>query len=115
MAIITRDELRLLLGDWQVGRRTSAEVHDWAEMRYAVDGWDCEDDVANVVLGELDRLDMNLLTNDDVPVLQAILDLPQGQQLRATEMMESHFAGISLDARKSALASDPTYAPFCRL
>jgi hypothetical protein len=59
-------------------RRSSGEVHEWAEARFATDARECEDDVANEVLGALDVLDMNLLTREDVPVLQAMLDLPPG-------------------------------------
>jgi hypothetical protein len=112
-ALITRDELRTVLEDWHSGKRTSGEVHEWAEARYAVRAWECEDDVANEVLAALDVLDMNLLTRDDVPVLQAMLELPPGQATRAAELLDAHFQEVSLDDRRESLASEPTYAPFC--
>jgi hypothetical protein len=112
-ALVTRDELRTLLEEWQSGKRTSGEVHDWAEARYAVDAWECEDDVTNEVLAALDVLDMNLLTRDDVPVLQAMLDLHPGQAARAAGLLDAHYQEVSLDDRKNSLASEPTYAPFC--
>jgi len=112
-AIITRDELRTLLEDWRSGRRTSGEVHDWAEARHAVDAWECEDDVTNEVLAALDVLDMNLLTRDDVPVLQAMLRLLPGEAARAAELLDTHFHEVNLDDRKKTLASEATYAPFC--
>ena len=77
-AVITRDELRTVLDDWQSGKRTPGDVHEWAEARYATHAWECEDDVANEVLAALDVLDMNLLTRDDVPVLRAMLELRPG-------------------------------------
>jgi hypothetical protein len=112
-ATVTRGELRALLEDWRSGKRTSEEVHDWAEARYAVDAWDCEDDVTNEVLAALDVLDMNLLTRDDVPVLQAMLQLLPGQAARAAELLDGHFQEVNLDDRKKSLASEATYAPFC--
>jgi hypothetical protein len=112
-AIVTRDELRTVLEDWQSGKRTSGDVHDWAEARYAVDAWECEDDVANEVLAALDVLDMNLLTGDDVPVLKAMLELPPGQAIPAAQLLDAHFQDLNLDNRKESLAGDSTYAPFC--
>jgi hypothetical protein len=111
--VIDRAELRTLLEDWQSGKRTSRSVHEWAEARYAADAWECEDDVVNEVLAALDVLDMNLLTRDDVPALQAMLDLLSGQATLAAELLDAHFQGIRLDDRKKTLASEPLYAPFC--
>ena len=112
-AMITRDELRTLLADWQSGKRTSGEVHDWAGARYAVAAWECEDDVTNEVLAALDVLDMNLLTRYDAPVLQAMLQLLPGQAARAAELLDAHSQEVNLDERKKSLASEATYAPFC--
>ena len=112
-AVLTRNDLRTVLEKWQSGKMTPGEVHEWAEARYAVHGWECEDDVANEVLAALDVLDMNLLVRDDVPVLQAMLDLPPGQATRAAELLDAHFEQVSLDSRRKSLANEPTYAPFC--
>jgi hypothetical protein len=110
---VGRSEVRSVLADWQAGLRTSTEVHAWAETRFAVDDWECEDDIANEVLAQLDMLDMNLLTADDIPVLLSIFDLPAGEADRANEILSSYFAGVDLHKRKKALANDPLYARFC--
>jgi hypothetical protein len=112
--VLTRRDLRQMLVEWSDGRQTAAQVHGWAEARFAVDAWDCEDDVVNEVLAELDTLNMNLLTTEDIPTLYAMLDLSRGQARIAHDLMKSHFAKVSLDFRKKQLAADPTYAPFCR-
>jgi hypothetical protein len=112
--VVSRSDLRRLLDEWSRGRQTAAQVHDWAEARFAVNAWSCEDDIANEVLAELDTLDMNLLTTEDIPVLLAMLNLPRGQASLAHDQLRAHFAEISLDARKKELSVDPVYAPFCR-
>jgi hypothetical protein len=56
---------------------------------------------------------MNLLTRDDVPVLQAMLELLPGQATRAAELLDARFQEVSIDNRKKSLAGDPTHAPFC--
>jgi predicted RNA methylase len=111
--LVTRDDLRTVLEDWESGKRMAGEVHEWAEARYAVSAWDCEDDVANEVLAALEMLDMNLLTRDDVPVLRAMLELPTEQATRAAELLDAHFQVVNLDDRKKTLASEPIYARFC--
>jgi len=112
-SVILRSDVRTVLADWQAGHRTSQDVHAWAEARFAVDDWECEDDVVNEVLAQLDMLDVNLLTADDVPVLLTMLDLPAGQAARASEILSSYLAGLDLLGRKRALARDPVYARFC--
>jgi hypothetical protein len=75
MQILTRNELRQVLLDWQAGNLQSRDVHDWATDRHAVSTYEPEDEIVHVVLGELDMLDLNLTTTDDVPVFLQILDL----------------------------------------
>jgi hypothetical protein len=100
--VIVREDLRSLLENWQSGKLSSGQVHEWAEARFATDAWECEDDVANEVLGSLDVLDMNLLTHDDVPVLQAMLQLPAGQAKKAADLLHAHFEGLSCRDRYHA-------------
>jgi hypothetical protein len=111
--LITRDDLRSLLTAWHAGSHSAADVHSWAEARFAVDAWECEDDVANEVLAQLDMLDMNLVTRDDVPALLAMLDVPSGQGAGASQQFEARISSSDLERRKKQLATDPTYAPFC--
>jgi hypothetical protein len=111
--LITRDDLGTVLKDWESGERTASQVHAWAEERYAVHAWECEDDVTNEVLAALDMLDVNLLTRDDVPVLRAMLELPAGSAAHAAEVFDTHFEQVDLDERKRNLARERLYAPFC--
>ena len=114
MALITRSDLKSVLAAWQSGRMSAPDVHRWAEARFAVDAWDCEDDVANEVLAQLDMLDMNLIIKDDVPSLLAMLEAPAGDAASALDQFEGRLSAEDMDRRRKELAGDPTYGPFCR-
>jgi hypothetical protein len=111
--LITRDDLRSLLTAWQAGNHSAADIHSWAEARFAVSAWECEDDVANEVLAQLDMLDMNLVTRDDIPDLLAMLDVPSGLGASASQQFEARMSSSDLERRRTELAADPMYAPFC--
>jgi hypothetical protein len=109
MAVITADTVESKLRKWQAGEVTTTEIHDWAENTYAVSASEPESDAVNEVLAQLDMLNMNLVTKDDIPALVAALRSKDFESL-----LEEHFATVDLNLRKSQLAEIPLYAPFCR-
>lgn len=111
--LITRSDLRTLLQAWQSGKTEAAQVHAWAETRYLNEAWEPEDDVANEILAELDALDLNLLTAEDVPVLLAMLEHPEGEGETAAERFLQHCGQLDFQTRRRQLAADPLYAPYC--
>jgi hypothetical protein len=69
LKIISRDDVKEILLKWEADIISASDVHEWASNRYAVDEYDFSDwegdydfSVTNEVLGELDCLDMNLVT-----------------------------------------------------
>ena len=108
MAVVTADTVESKLRKWQAGETTAAEVHDWAENTYMVSSWEPESDAVNEVLAQLDMLDMNLVTTDDIPVLVAALRSEHFESL-----LDDHFASIDWKLRKSQLSAVPLYAPYC--
>jgi hypothetical protein len=111
---ITRTDLRAVLESWQRTELTAAQVHDWAEERYAASAFEPEDDVANEVLAKLDMLDMNLTTVEDVPSFLAVLQSPPDEAERAITELYRYVESIDITAREHACAGDSLYAPFCR-
>jgi len=109
MAVVTADIVESKLRRWQAGEITAAEVHGWAENTYAVSSSEPESDAVNEVLAQLDMLDVNLVTPDDIPVLIAAL---RSEQFEA--LLSKHFASVDLNLRKTQLSAVPLYAPFCR-
>jgi hypothetical protein len=109
MAVVTADMVESKLRKWQAGEATAAEIHDWAETTYAVSGSEPESDAVNEVLAQLDMLNMNLVTPDDIP---ALLEALRSEDFDT--VLEEHFAATDFNLRKSQLSKVPLYAPFCR-
>ncbi len=106
-----RADVASILSQWKTGLLTSAQVHDWATDRFAVDAWDPEDGAVNEVLGRLDTMDINLVTVEDVAVLLPALE--KGTAEGAAQAMDAYQDTVDLAARKSKLSDDPLYARFC--
>ena len=87
--VVTRDELRHLLRNWQAGDLTPEEVEDWATQRVASDQYQPDDTVTEEVLNHLDILGINLTVPDDIPMLLAALDVPPGRLDLAAQILAS--------------------------
>ena len=108
-SVVTAQHVEDKLRSWEAGALTASALHDWAGSLYAVEHCDAESDAVNEVLAQLDMMDMNLVTVDDVPVLV--------EALRSSDFvqhLQRHFQAVNIESRKQALASDPMYAPFCK-
>ena len=111
---ITREQVRSTIEAWQRSEMTAAQVHAWAEDRYAASAFEPEDDVVNEVLARLDMLDLNLTIVDDAPALLRPLTYKASEVEKAVAEMERYFETIDLRNRMKTCANDPLYAPFCR-
>ena len=120
MKIITRDDLRQILEDWQCGKLSAEEVHDWAESLYfpgAIDYDDWENDensVTNEVLAALDMMDMKLIISSDVQTYLEFLQTPAGQFDKGYEKLDAALKSIDYRKRAKELKDDPLYGPYCR-
>jgi hypothetical protein len=108
---IFRTDLASILVQWQAGSLTNAQVHAWATDRFAASAWDAEDGAVNEVLGCLDMMDMNLVTEEDVAVLLAALDERTAEG--AARQIEAHHGKVDFVARSRQLVDDPLYSRFC--
>jgi hypothetical protein len=92
--VVTRAELVSVLREWQAGRLSATEVHEWAEARYLPGRFETDDDedagsAAVEVLARLDMLDINLITVDDIPHYLELLSSPPGTLPEALERFEA--------------------------
>jgi hypothetical protein len=122
MPVITRDEIKLLLQQWQSGHLTAEAIHVWAESNYlpgdvSFIDWegptDNERSVACEVLAALDRLDMNLMLAEDIPVYLNFLSTPSGSFDDGFARFEASLRSIDYSSRRIRLLDDPLYSPFC--
>ena len=110
--LVTARDIDAVLVHWSSHELSASEVHNWAEARFATDSWEPENEVVNEVLGHLDRLDMNLVVVEDIPLLREAL-LARNEE-DANRLIERSYAITPLDARKLMCAGKQIYAPFCK-
>jgi hypothetical protein len=112
--MVTRAELIALLKEWQAGRISATEVHEWAEARYVPGDFEVDDDddsgsAATEVLAQLDLLDINLITAEDIPHYLELLHSPKGAFGEALRRFKAQQAVIDFHARRHALAATEPY------
>ena len=109
--VLFRTDVSSILSQWKAGLLTALQVHDWATDRFATDAWDPEDGAVNEVLARLDMMDMNLVTEEDVPVLLAALG--ETTAAAAADIVDAYQDTIDLAARQRKLVDVPQYSRFC--
>ena len=119
--IICRKDLKEKLLQWQKGQMTAHELHEWAEGNYLNDDVECEDwdeieehSVTNEVLAELDMMDMNLMTTEDVPAYLDFLETPPASFEEGYKKLQQYLKQNDMKKRAAALSADPFYARFCQ-
>jgi hypothetical protein len=108
MEIVSQTDVEQLLRAWQQGALTERQVHDWALLRFAADAYEPESAACNAVLAELDCMDMNLLTTEDVPVLLEMLATADIDAVRSKLLSPT-----TIERRRLSLRTNPFYAKFC--
>ena len=108
METISQIDVESILRSWQTGTLTERQVHDWAEDRYAVDAYEPESDACNAVLAQLDCMNINLLTSEDIPVLLDALSSTDYESV-----LSGFGTAATIEQRRSSLRAHPFYAKFC--
>lgn len=119
MIYITRQDIIGILKKWSRGEVDAEAVHDWAHARYPLDDYEFddregEDSAAKEVLAHLDNLDMNLVTQDDIPALIEFLNTPAGQFPTGYDRWQRYEKSVNTAERRKKLRRDPLYKPFCK-
>ena len=83
-------------------------MHDWAEARFMTDADEPCSEACNEVLAQLDCMNMNLLTAEDIPVLIEALSAAD-----PCDVLGRLSGPDTIERRRHALRSNPFYAPFC--
>lgn len=121
-APITRDILQQKLIAWTSGVISAQELHNWVtdiqlEMPEFED-WEEEGDgrfsVSKEVLAELEMLDVNFVTLDDIPIFLDLLNTPTGGFGEAYIRFIARLQEINVPARMRALKTTEPYARHCK-
>jgi hypothetical protein len=108
MRSISHLDVQNILHGWQCGALTEGQVHAWAEDRFAVDAYEPESEACNAVLAQLDCMNMNLLTAEDIPLLLEALTSADAESVLARLGNPQ-----TIKQRMRELKTHPFYAPFC--
>jgi hypothetical protein len=116
MEDIERRQLRDLLQRWQRGEVSEREVHEEAEAlweHYApLKGHDedAPQSIAMGVLSNLETLNWQLITPEDIPAMLAFLETPLGQERQGWQAWHRYWQGIDFNQRRQSLRNNPYYA-----
>ena len=109
MEIITANHMYSILEAWAEGSMSEADVHAWAEDRYAVNAYEPESEAVNEVLAQLDQMNINLLMRTDVPLLREALSAQRPQDL-----FDKIYVEVPVAERKKLLRNNFFYRAFCQ-
>jgi hypothetical protein len=111
---VDRAGLRSLVLRWLSGELSERDVHEEAEHRWESRSWpvcDEQDDgsVAVEVLAQLEILNHQWITTEDVPAILAFLDTPSGQAGDGWRRWRAYWDSIDWDERRRGLAGRTYY------
>jgi hypothetical protein len=110
-----RQQLFDILTKWLNGELSTKEVHEEAEeMVTAFEEWPRVSKAhANAIpleiLSNLEVLNYQLITQEDIPAMLKFLATPPGSEKRAWEEWERYWENIDLESRKRILSDNPYY------
>lgn len=115
MAEIDRDTLRELLTRWLKGDLDERDVHEEAERLWSQsEEWPeySEEDPRSIpleVLSQLEILNHQLITKEDVPAMLRFLDTPPSRELDAWRRWREYWDEVDFDKRRQELKDNPYY------
>ena len=99
------------LQDWQAGTLDPKAVWEWAlQVKEANDP---ADEVVRDVVDVLAELPQDLVLVEDAQVLIEALENPLDETVLSQNLVWNYFDIVDQAGRKTALADDPFYGPFC--
>jgi len=116
MEIIDRSVLRQILIRWQAGEIDEREVHEEAEAildRYTGERDLPESDERSIgleVASQLEILNHQLITKDDIPVMLRFLDTERGREIEAWDEWRRYWDSIDYETRRRQLRHNTYYS-----
>ena len=112
-----RERLRELLDRWQAGALDERAVHEAAEALSESFPGDLPSypqseprSIAIEVLSQLEILNWQLITRQDIPALLDFLGTRRGEEERGWERYQKYWDSVDFDRRLKELADNPYYS-----
>jgi hypothetical protein len=110
-----RVKLSWLLNGWESGAASTAEVHQLAEQWMSESVWPQLErsnplSAAAEVLSQLDILNQQLITPDDIPAMRQFIEDARENALSAWKRWEKYWESVDLEKRRQELAGSDFYA-----
>ena len=116
MLSVNRKELRDLVKRWVQGELDERDVHETAEALCETwEDWpDYEEDdprsIAIEVLSQLELLNQQLVTTEDVPMILQFLNTPPGKEQAAWLSWKAYWDELDFEVRQRSLQAKPYYS-----
>jgi hypothetical protein len=116
MSKIERNRITTLLNQWEDGILDERQVHEqaeeWLEQLSELPSY-AEENPRSIpleVLVQLDALNHQLITSDDIPAIQAFLNTPTGKEPIGWAAWRKYWDDLDLERRREELKSNPYYS-----
>lgn len=109
--MITREQIRQVLEDWQAGAQDELQVWQWGEE--AKQAGSPEDELVRDLIDTLAVLPFEMIVNADVVVMLDALANPSDETDLSVNLLWNHLDGINADIRRDELKDHPFYGQFC--
>lgn len=114
METVSRKLLLDLMDLWKKGDLDETQLHERAEALWEQKDWPlyAEDDphsIAIEVLSQLDILNHQLITREDIPAIVDFLSTPEGQEKAGWDAWKRYWDDMNLEKRKNELKNNSYY------
>ncbi len=114
MKEIYRKLLLDLVTQWEAGTLTEVQVHEKAEELWEQEDWphyaeDNPHSIAIEILSQLEILNHQLITREDIPAIVNFLRTPKDQEKDGWKAWRRYWESMDMEARKRALKDNPYY------
>jgi hypothetical protein len=113
--MITVEQIRQKIIDWQNDEITKEEIQEWAEeIRFEADLNEEEEFVGIEVISYLEFINIDKTTKEDIPYVLEYIDNAKRYEDEAYRKWYKYRESINYQKRAEELKNDPFYAPYCK-
>ncbi len=111
---VSKEQILDIIRRWKSGEITAEIVHGEAE--HLITQWEWpqypKNDHRSIVvevLSHLEILSYQLITEEDIPTINAFLNTPKGEEMAGWQAWEAYWDHLDFNERRKTLANHPYY------